>query len=128
MPVLSLTSSGPVGKVTPAMNTRTDIGRRCVATALAALILSLSVAVPLMERGDLSSGSAVESGHDPARCGQGHDHRICTQIGGHRALAASAYESRLAHLAVRARRPDEPRSAHFRAFLEGPPSRAPPLT
>ena len=109
------------------MDTKTDFTRRCVATILATVMLSLSIALPIMERGDVSGRSAVESSHDPSRCGHGHDHRICTQVGANFSLTTSGYESRLAHVAIRVARPSEPHSAPFRTFLEGPPSRAPPL-
>jgi hypothetical protein len=48
---------------------------------LSALMLVLSVAVPLVERADLDHNERWESGHDPSACAPGHDHTICTQVG-----------------------------------------------
>ena len=58
-----------------------DPARRTVSAVVAALMLALSVAIPVMERGALLSDVSLEAEHDPARCADTHDHRICTQVG-----------------------------------------------
>lgn len=100
-------------------------------TALRGLVCALtlvpSVAVPLMERGALNGGSAMESHHDPARCPHGHDHRICTQVTSNVSVAAATQEHPQPQvlLAAAPRIIDRPTVA--RTFLGGPRSRAPPL-
>lgn len=64
------------------------IVRRVPGALLATLTLVLSVAVPLMERADLSLEPVAESAHDPATCAPSHDHTICTQVGANVALAS----------------------------------------
>ena len=59
--------------------------RRAVASPLAALLLTLSVAVPVMERADVSHAPAVESEHQPGTCPAPHDHTVCTQVGANHA-------------------------------------------
>jgi hypothetical protein len=90
-------------------------------------MLTLSVAVPMIERGSMTAESAVESQHDPARCGHGHDHRICAQVGANLSVATAVHPYRLPHVTVRLRRPIEPSSTLIKSFLSGPHSRAPPL-
>jgi hypothetical protein len=53
---------------------------------LSALMLMLSVAVPLVERADLDHQVRWESDHDPAACAPAHDHTICTQVGANLSL------------------------------------------
>ena len=109
------------------MNRKREIVRKHFSAGLAMLMLTLSVAVPLMERGDLVSNSSVESQHDPARCGHTHDHRVCAQVGANLSVAAPAHQYRLSHVVVRLARPGDPRSTIHKRLLAGPPSRAPPL-
>ena len=45
------------------------------------LMLTLSIAVPVLERADLADEPVVESEHNPAECPPGHDHTICTLVG-----------------------------------------------
>jgi len=65
-------------------------GRGPLASPLCALLLLLSVAVPLMERADAVHEPVVESKHDPSSCPTPHDHSICTQFGANHAFAANA--------------------------------------
>lgn len=108
------------------MKTKIDLARTCVTTVLVTVLLSLPVALPLMEVGVVSSQPVAESHHDPARCGHGHDHRICTQVGANFSLVAAQYTARPTHVAVRNPIPAHPRQPRLGTFLEGPPSRAPP--
>lgn len=91
------------------------------------LLLVLSVAVPVMERGEFLVELAIESAHDPGRCGHAHDHRICAQVGANFSVAAVSHDYRVAHVVVRLAKSGTPRSALLATVLEGPPSRAPPL-
>lgn len=109
------------------MNRTRDVARKLVSLGLAALLLTLSVVVPVMDRGEDFGNVAVESSHDPARCGHPHDHRICTQVGANLSIAAPVYDYRTPHVTLRSARPQSPTSSLHDNFLEGPPSRAPPL-
>ena len=60
--------------------------RRVVSTALAALVVLLSAAVPLLERADRPHEPVVESEHNPTTCPPAHDHTICTQVGSNLAV------------------------------------------
>ncbi|HSG07110.1 MAG TPA: hypothetical protein VLA36_02045 [Longimicrobiales bacterium] len=60
--------------------------RQVLGTCLSALIVLLSVLVPVLERGDLAQTTTAESRHDPATCSPGHDHILCTQVGANHAL------------------------------------------
>jgi hypothetical protein len=54
--------------------------RRAVVAPLTALMLLMSVAVPMLDVSDLTTEVAVESQHDPASCAPAHDHVLCTQV------------------------------------------------
>ena len=103
------------------------LAHKSLSAGLAALVLALSVAVPLLERGEFVEQTAVESAHDPGRCGHAHDHRICAQVGANLSIVSASFENRAAHVVVRPPRPAEPRSNLLDTFVEGPPPRAPPL-
>ena len=109
------------------MNRSRDIARRTLSLGLAALMLSLSVAIPVLERGELSGTLGIESSHDANRCGHVHDHRICTQLSANLSLASVSYDYVPLQVTLRAPRPYAPSSTHHDTFFEGPPSRAPPL-
>lgn len=101
--------------------------RKLLSLGLAAILLTLSVATPMLDRGEDFGRVSVESAHDPSRCGHPHDHRICTQMGANLSLAAPVYDHRTPHLGVRSARPEAPASVVRDSLVEGPPSRAPPL-
>ena len=109
------------------MNKKRNLARKSLSTGLAMLLLVLSVAAPVLERGELASDSSVESAHDPGRCGHAHDHRICTQVGANLSIVSVTHRYRLAHVVVRSAKPAGLRSTFLNTFREGPPSRAPPL-
>jgi hypothetical protein len=98
-----------------------------VSAGLATLVLSLSVAGPILERGDFIGEAAAESAHDPGRCGHAHDHRICTQVGANLSIVTAVHDHRITHVVLRSRAPATLTSRLVGAFLDGPPSRAPPL-
>lgn len=109
------------------MNRPRDIVRKLLSLGLAAILLTLSVATPVLDRGEDFGRVSVESGHDPSRCGHPHDHRICTQVGANLSLATAIYDYRTPHVTLRTTRPQTPTSEVHDTFVEGPPSRAPPL-
>ena len=104
-----------------------DVVRKLLSLGLAAILLTLSVATPVLDRGEDFGRVSVESRHDPSRCGHPHDHRICTQVGANLSLASAVYGYRTPHVALRSALPETPASALHDTFVEGPPSRAPPL-
>ncbi len=68
--------------------------RGAVTAPLAALMLTLSVAVPLVERADLSHAPAVESEHQPDSCPKPHDHSVCMQLRASHAAPAGRVSDR----------------------------------
>jgi hypothetical protein len=67
--------------------------RTLLATPLAALLLSLSVAVPVLEVAEVSHEPVAESAHEPGACPAPHDHTVCAQVGAnHSAPGRSAPE------------------------------------
>ena len=102
--------------------------RKALRLSLCVLILGSSVTVPLLERGGFFLHEAVESEHDPVTCAHPHDHRVCTQVGANLSVAAGTHDQRVAHAFFDVAPPVVPRSTTAKPLLEGPPSRAPPLT
>jgi len=109
------------------MNRPRDVVRQLLSLGLAVILLTLSVATPVLDRGEDFGRVSVESTHDPSRCGHPHDHRICTQMGANLSLAAPVYDYRTPHVTLRSARPEAPAPEARATFVEGPPSRAPPL-
>lgn len=67
---------------------RQDTARRLLASAITALLVVLSVAVPMLDAHRAGRGPVVESEHNPSTCVVGHDHTVCAQFGNNRALRA----------------------------------------
>lgn len=109
------------------MNRPRDVVRKLLSLGLAAILLTLSVATPVLDRGEDFGRVSVESTHDPSRCGHPHDHRICTQVGSNLSLVAPSYDPRTPHVTLRSAPPETPDPELPDTFVEGPPSRAPPL-
>lgn len=66
-----------------------ELGRgfkRAVAAPLAALMLMLSVSVPMLDASGFSTDKVAESQHEPGSCAPSHDHTICTQVGASHSL------------------------------------------
>ena len=61
--------------------------RRAIAPAQAALLLSLSVAVPVLDGAERSRGPVLESKHSAGACVVGHDHSVCTQLSSNRVIS-----------------------------------------
>lgn len=99
---------------------------RAASGPIAALMLVLSVAVPVMERADVSHELAVESEHDPATCPPPHDHTVCTQVTANQGATASGPEHRRRPVLLHVDAPDASAVPGPPAFASGPPSRAPP--
>ena len=90
-------------------------------------MLALSLAVPVMERGELSAEQVFEAQHDPATCPTAHDHTICAQVGANLAAPSRAQEHQLADTVVPDATSTVTRIVLPAAFSEGHRSRAPPL-
>jgi hypothetical protein len=97
-----------------------------VSAALALLLVTLSVAVPMLDRADAGSGVVVESEHHPGTCPPAHDHTVCTQFGGNLPLV-SAW-SRIPSAATVRTPPlhDDLRLSHTTVSVAANRSRAPP--
>lgn len=109
------------------MKTKGDPARTSASIGISLLMLTLSVAVPVLERAELANELAAESEHNPATCPTGHDHTVCTQVGANLALASAEQERRPAHAVITVAAPRQAPQSRSRAFAEGHPSRAPPL-
>jgi len=91
------------------------------------LMLTLSLAAPLLERSELFAETVFESQHDPATCPTAHDHRICAQVGANLAAPSRAQEHQLTDAIVSAAAPAVTGIVLLAAYSEGHRSRAPPL-
>jgi hypothetical protein len=98
-----------------------------VSAALAALLVALSVAVPMLDRADAGSGPVVEGEHHPGTCPPAHDHTVCTQFGGNLPLV-SAWTRIPTASTVRTPPPREGgRMSYATASVAANHSRAPPF-
>lgn len=79
---------------------RRDPRRAVLSAGLSLLMLTLSVAVPVLEQDALFGLPIVENEHSPGDCPSGHDHTVCTQVGANLALDSDRAESPLASSAV----------------------------
>lgn len=109
------------------MNTRTArTWKRLVASVTSALVVALSVVVPLLDGGPGFEGPVFEADHHGSACVVVHDHTICTQVSANLALApASPNPERLPALipVPRSAAPESPTGTP----LDGPHlPRAPP--
>lgn len=98
-----------------------------IATVISALMLTLSVAVPVLEQGALFSHPVAEAEHNPGECPSGHDHTVCTQVGANFAFEGRAVESadHAGHITSASSSSDDVAAA--RAWASNKRSRAPPL-
>lgn len=109
------------------MNRSRDILRQSLTAVLATLMLTLSVAQPVLGVADLAHQAAVESQHDPGDCPQGHDHTICTQLGANYAapssVAVRGQDRPTTHVVL----PNRFVAPVLAVLRDGNPTRAPPL-
>ena len=110
----------------PLMNLGDTTFRRCFAGAIAALVLTLSVSPPVLERADIGHEPVVESEHAPGECPQAHDHTICTQVGSNHAAPLGATPRQQSQQIFRAVHPSIFAAPTPSALAEGHASRAPP--
>lgn len=91
-----------------------------------ALIYSLGVAVPVLERSEIVAEPVAESAHDPATCPPAHDHSFCTQVGSE--LVASGARAPCDVTGAVSAPPSPPRVHRLQARTprDTNPSRAPP--
>ncbi len=97
-----------------------------VSAALALLMVTLSVVVPMLDRADAGSGPVVESEHHPGTCPPAHDHTVCTQHGGNLPLVSAFTRSPAASTVRTPLPPDARRVSHSTASVAANRSRAPP--
>ncbi len=109
------------------MNQRRALAQRGLSAAVALLVLVPSFAVPLLERSSLVEEPVAESEHDPSACHTGHDHTICTQLGGNLSAPVGTPEHDRSHSVVRLAPPLGTGVLPARALADGHRSRAPPL-
>ena len=108
------------------MNKKGDRIRQSVSLGISLLMLTLSVAVPQLERGEFLHELAVEHEHDPATCPRAHDENVCIEVSVDPSVVSETHDHQLAPVVSVARALDAPQSSAA-VFFEGHPSRAPPL-
>lgn len=106
---------------------RSDPIRRGMSVGISLLMLTLSVVVPVLERGSIFDRPVVEREHNPGDCPSGHDHTVCTQVGANLSLEAPPVQTALGS-AVVAVSPIAAKRVHATGPVAGSKhSRAPPL-
>jgi len=90
-------------------------------------MLSLSVAVPVLERADLVHEPVAESQHAPGSCPSAHDHTVCTQVGANLSATTPGDEPGLTEILSAISSPVVALRVAQSPLPEGHPSRAPPL-
>ncbi|MDG2239372.1 MAG: hypothetical protein P8L30_04170 [Longimicrobiales bacterium] len=110
------------------MRHRDNALRKALAAWLPALLVILSVAVPALERDEFAAETVVESEHAPGTCPTAHDHTVCTQVGANLSVASASTKISHDHAIVLASAPVEALEASRSVFMDGHPTRGPPLT
>ena len=98
---------------------------RRVAFATSALMVALSVAVPLMDGSDSFAGPTVEAEHHGSACVL-HDHTLCTQVGANLSLVVEVLPARRPPPAIPLPEPVTSRSYSGPPLAKTHPARAPP--
>lgn len=98
-----------------------------VSIGITALMLLMSVAIPLLERAEVVNEPVAESEHNPATCPTQHDHTVCTQVGANASAPSHDSAQRSDHTVVVVATPTQAPTVASATFAEGHPSRAPPL-
>ena len=109
------------------MKRKGDQLRRYASVGISLLMLTLSVAVPVLGRADLVDQPVAESEHNPGECPPGHDHTVCTQVGANLSALSESHAQHLDHVIGRLALPIQAPRIAGGALEEGHPSRAPPL-
>jgi hypothetical protein len=105
-----------------------DLLRQSVSVGISVLMLGLTVAVPMLERGELADRPVAESSHAPGTCPTAHDHTVCTQVGANASAPSDAPEQRVTPVLLASWTPDSAPLVRESTFGDGHPTRAPPLT
>ena len=108
-------------------NPRRNPTRAGLATGIAILMLTLSVAVPVLERGTFVDRPVVEQEHAPGDCPSGHDHTVCTQVGANLPIDADVVDAPVDASVAAITSPGGARLLPARTFPGTQRSRAPPL-
>ena len=106
---------------------RRNPARAGLATGIALLMLTLSVAVPVLERGTFLDRSVVEEEHAPGDCPSGHDHTVCTQFGANLPIDADVVDAPVDGSIATVASPGGARLLPAWTIPGTPRSRAPPL-
>jgi hypothetical protein len=62
--------------------------RRLFGPLLAALLVTQSVVIPLLDSGQRTTVPVLETEHSASACVHGHDHTVCTQYGSNRQVSS----------------------------------------
>lgn len=106
---------------------RRDPFRMGIATVISVLMLTLSVAVPVLEKGALFSHPVAEAEHNPGECPAGHDHTVCTQVGANFAFEGRSLDNPGHSDGVTSSAPSADDTTTAPAWASNKRSRAPPL-
>lgn len=74
--------------------------RAVLSAGMSLIMLTLSVAVPVLEQDALFAQPIVENEHSPGECPSGHDHTICAQVGANIAIGSDGADRPLERSAV----------------------------
>jgi hypothetical protein len=105
-----------------------DLLRQSVSVGIAVLMLGVTVAVPMLERGEMADRPVAESSHAPGTCPRAHDHSVCTQVGANVSAPSDAPEQRVTPALLASWTPGAAPLVRTSTFDDGHPTRAPPLT
>lgn len=98
-----------------------------IAAVISVLMLTLSIAVPVLEQGALFSHPVAEAEHNPGECPSGHDHTVCTQVGANFAFEGRSVDSSEHTDGVTSTAPHSEDAVPAHAWASTKRSRAPPL-
>lgn len=96
-----------------------------MAFVTSALMVALSVAVPLMDGSDPFAGPTIEAEHHGSACVL-HDHDLCTRVGANLSLVVEIPPATHLPSAIPLAEPVTSRSYSGPLLASTPPARAPP--
>ncbi|MDH3270968.1 MAG: hypothetical protein OEN56_06525 [Gemmatimonadota bacterium] len=108
-------------------HSKRDPIRLGTSAVIALLMLTLSVAVPVIEQGALFDRPVVEAEHEPGDCPSGHDHTVCTQVGANLAFEGHLVERPMEGPVLAVAAFTDERATPARGWDRSNRSRAPPL-
>ncbi|MDX1645508.1 MAG: hypothetical protein R3304_00080 [Longimicrobiales bacterium] len=109
------------------MHSTRDRLRTCLVGGISALLLTLSVAVPVLEQDPQLFESVAENEHAPGECPSGHDHTVCTQVAKNLPIDEDVADTPATGALATVSTRDRAEAVAHRSDRGSPRSRAPPL-